>query len=192
MTGNQGARIDAMVIGASAGGLNVLLTMLAQLSEQITFPVFIVLHQKESGNHYLADILDDICPLNVHEVEDKMKVFPGHVYVAPPGYHMLVESVEEIALSMDEPVHYCRPSVDVLFESAADVFGAGVMGVVLTGMGCDGAEGLLEIYRVGGLCAVQEPDRAAFPSMPKEAVSKVPEALHFSPDTFATWLRELQ
>jgi len=190
MRGRQGSPIRALVIGASSGGLKVLIKILPQLPKKLDFPVFIVTHQKESGKHYLADILDDICPFAVHEVEDKMRFLAGHIYVAPSGYHMLIESADEIALSMDERLHACRPSVDVLFASAADEFGAGVMGVLLTGMGCDGADGLLDIYKAGGICVVQDPHQAEFPSMPEAAIGKVPNVKTFSVEKFGVRLNE--
>jgi len=190
MRSKQSSSIRALVIGASSGGLKVLMEILPQLPKQFDFPVFIVTHQKDSGKHYLTDILDDICPLTVHEAEDKMSFLAGHIYVAPSGYHLLIESVNEIALSMDEPLHACRPSVDVLFASAVDEFGSGVMGVLLTGMGCDGADGLLEIHKAGGVCAVQDPHQAEFASMPEAAISKVPSAEIFSVEMFGVCLNK--
>jgi len=176
--------IDALVMGASAGGVKLLSTLLPQLPEQLPFPVFIVVHQKAGGTHYLGSILNDHCRLPVHEAEDKMTIEPGHVYLAPADYHLLIETPDAIALSCDEPVHCCRPSVDMLFESAADVFQARLLGIILTGMGCDGAAGLKAIHQAGGLCAVQDPTIAAFPSMPEAAIASVPDAQIINPDIF--------
>jgi len=123
----------------------------------------------------------------VLEAEDKMRIRSGYLYVAPPDYHLLIESPHHIALSVDEPVHYCRPSVDMLFESAAAVFKSHVIGIIMTGMGHDGAQGLLDIHQTGGLCAVQDPATAAYASMPESALSNVPDAQVFSPETFGEW-----
>lgn len=176
--------IDALVIGASAGGTNALMRLLPQLPENLPFPLFVVLHQKATGAHYLCHLLSSVCNIPIHDAEDKMRTEAGHLYVAPPDYHMLIESADSIALSLDEPVHCCRPSIDMLFESAADIFRSRLMGVIMTGMGCDGADGLLEIHQAGGICAVQDPGIAEFPYMPDAALIKVPSALRFSPDSF--------
>ncbi len=180
--------IQALVIGASAGGMQVLTTILPQLPRDLPIAVFIVQHQKADGKHYLCSILKERCALPVHEAEDKMPIKAGHVYLAPPSYHLLIESVSEIALSLDEPVHCCRPSIDMLFESAADVFNRHLMAIVLTGMGRDGAEGLQEIDQAGGLCAVQDPNLAEYPAMPKSALANVPHAQCIDAKHFRAWL----
>ncbi|MDX8391140.1 MAG: chemotaxis protein CheB [Mariprofundaceae bacterium] len=180
--------IRAMVIGISAGGVQVLSKIMPQLPEKTPFPIFLVEHTKASGKHYLCDILNEVCALPVCEAEDKMRIEPGHVYLAPPDYHLLIESSDSIALSMDNPVHYCRPSIDMLFESAADVFRSHVLGIVCTGMGRDGADGLLEIHQAGGVCAVEDPATAEYPFMPQAALASVPDAQRISPDKFGLWL----
>jgi len=180
-------RVDAIVMGASAGGMHVLSTILPQLPETLPFPIFLVEHQKPTGHHYLSALLNGLCPLTVVEAEDKMPIRPSHLYVAPPDYHLLIESPHHMALSVDEPVHFCRPSVDILFESAAAVFKSHVTGIILTGMGHDGAQGLLEIHQTGGLCAVQDPASAAYTSMPESALKHVPDAQLFFPETFGDW-----
>lgn len=187
-TENSTGNIKALVLGASAGGLKVLATILPQLPEHLPFAVFLVQHQKATGKHYLSSVLSDLSPLPVHEAEDKMTIKAGHLYVAPADYHLLIESPHQLALSLDEPVHYCRPSVDMLFESAADVFRSHVIGIILSGMGCDGAEGLKEIHQAGGLCAIQDPNTAAYPSMPESALVKVPDAQSMIPESFRAWL----
>ena len=183
-TGN----IEALVLGASAGGLHVLTTILPQLPEHLPLAVFLVQHQKTTGKHYLSSVLNDLSALPVHEAEDKMAIKSGHLYVAPADYHLLIESAHHIALSMDEPVHCCRPSVDMLFESAADVFRSHLIGIILSGMGRDGAEGLKEIHQAGGICAIQDPTTAAYPSMPESALNKVPNAQTITPESFGAWL----
>jgi len=186
----QAPQTDALVIGISAGGLKLLSTILPQVPAHLPFPIFLLEHQKASGKHYLCSILNNLCPLPVLEAEDKMRFKPGHVYVAPAGYHLLIESPHHLALSLDEPVHSCRPSIDVLFESAADVFGSHLIGIILTGMGHDGANGLKAIHQAGGLCAVQNPDTAAYPSMPESALAMVPDAQHIIPESFGDWITQ--
>lgn len=176
MLRSQYRDIDAIVIGASAGGVDFLLHFVAHLPLDCPCPIFIVIHQKAEGKHYLCDILAAACTLPLLEAEDKMRVLAGHVYIAPANYHLMLESSIMMALSEDELVHSCRPSIDVLFESAVDVFQCRLMGIILTGMGCDGAHGLHCIERVGGFCIIETPSSAQFPSMPLAAFELVPTA----------------
>jgi len=183
--------MKALAIGISAGGMQVLSTIMKQLPNNLPIAIFIVQHQKSDGKHYLCSILNELCPLPILEAEDKMPIQAGHVYIAPPGYHLLIESPTTIALSLDEPVHCCRPSIDMLFESAADVFGSHLIATIWTGMGCDGAEGLKEVDQANGLCAVQTPALAEYDSMPTAALANVPHAQCIDPEHFHAWLRSV-
>jgi two-component system chemotaxis response regulator CheB len=127
--------------------------------------VFIVLHLPRERPSLLAEIFTPKCALKVKEAEDKMRVEPGTVYFAPPDYHLLLDEGPQLALSIDELVHFSRPSIDVLFESAADIYGERLMGIILTGANDDGAAGLAAIHRAGGVTIVQEPDSAQVPLM---------------------------
>jgi two-component system chemotaxis response regulator CheB len=165
--------VALVVIGASWGGLTAVRKVLADLPED--FPAAIVVAQHRSARDgMLAELLADGCALAVREAEDKDELRAGAVLVAPPDYHLLV-GAEEIELSVDEPVRYSRPSIDVLFESAA-VRPARVVGVVLTGANADGAEGLAQIRRRGGIALVQDPEEAERPEMPRAALAAVPGA----------------
>lgn len=139
----------------------------------------VVQHRGGDGTEALAQALQPHTTLRVVEAEDKQAVLPGHVYLAPPGYHLLVEP-GRLALSTEEPVERARPSVDVLFESAADAYGAGAVGVLLSGAGADGARGLLAIRQAGGLTVAQDPDTAEAPQMP-QAVIQAGAAGHVLP-----------
>jgi two-component system chemotaxis response regulator CheB len=126
-------RVDAIVIGASAGGVEVLSVLLPALPATLRAPVFVVLHQPPDRRSVLTEIFRRKCALPVHEAEDKEPVEPGTVYFAPPNYHLLIERGPSLALSIDGLVQFSRPSIDVLFQSAAEVYGRGLLGVVLTG-----------------------------------------------------------
>jgi two-component system chemotaxis response regulator CheB len=131
-------RIDAIVIGASAGGVDALSVLLPALPGDLRAPVFIVVHLPRERPSLLAQIFAPKCALQVREAEDKMRVEPGTVYFAPPDYHLLVDKGPQLALSIDELVHYSRPSIDVLFESAVDLYAKRLMGIILTGANQDG------------------------------------------------------
>ena len=163
-------RFKAVVMGASAGGLDALSILLAYLPETYSCPVIIVqhVHHEQGGN--LIDYFNHKCALSLHEAGDKESVQPGCVYFAPPNYHLLVEPDKTFSLSVDEKVHYSRPSIDVLFESAAHVWGRDLAGIVLTGANADGADGLHVIKEYGGLTIVQDPATAEHPSMPQAAL----------------------
>ena len=158
-------RIDAIAIGTSAGGVEALSILLPALPAGLRASVFIVLHLPRERPSLLAEIFTPKCALKVKEAEDKMRVEPGTVYFAPPDYHLLLDEGPQLALSIDELVHFSRPSIDVLFESAADIYGERLMGIILTGANDDGAAGLAAIHRAGGVTIVQEPDSAQVPLM---------------------------
>ncbi|TWI56795.1 two-component system chemotaxis response regulator CheB [Pseudomonas duriflava] len=163
-------RIDAVVIGASAGGLQALGVVLGGLPSGFRMPIAVVIHVPEGQASKLAAIFQARLKLHVMEAEDKAPLMPGTLYFASPGYHLLIEQDRTLSLSQEERVHYSRPSIDVLFESAADVFGEHLCGVLLTGANEDGATGLRAIHRAGGLTVVQDPEEALVSTMPEAAL----------------------
>jgi two-component system chemotaxis response regulator CheB len=167
-------RIDAVVIGASAGGVEALAVLLPALPAAFRPALVIVLHLPRERPSLLVEIFGRRCALPVREAEDKEPIEPGTVYFAPPDYHVLVENCRQIALSADEPVHYSRPSIDVLFESAADVYGERLLGIILTGGNEDGAAGLHAVHQAGGITIVQQPDTAKVPLMAVSALQRGP------------------
>ncbi|MCI5223748.1 MAG: chemotaxis protein CheB [Candidatus Electrothrix sp. AR4] len=161
----------AIVIGASAGGIEAVTEILASLPARFTLPLVIVQHLHKEQDDYLIQFYNSRTQLEVEEAKEKEKIVPGRVYIAPPDYHLLIEQDETFSLSMDEKVNYSRPSIDVLFESAADVYSGELTGVLLTGANNDGAQGLRRIKKNGGLTLVQDPETAKFPEMPRSAMA---------------------
>ncbi|HEU0051810.1 MAG TPA: chemotaxis protein CheB [Longimicrobium sp.] len=168
----RGFRLVA--VGVSAGGLHALRTLVDGLPRDYPLPLAVVQHRSRDSEH-LCELLQECSPLRVAEVTDKEPISPGVVYVAPPDYHLLVDD-GWFSLSVDPPVRYSRPSIDVMFESAADAYGPGVIGVVLTGANADGAAGLRAIADAGGHAVVQDPATAEVRAMPAHALKAVPEA----------------
>lgn len=164
-----------VVIGTSWGGLHALRCICAALPPAFPVPVVAVQHRHRNSDHLLEQLLQDTSAIPVSEAEDKEPMLPGHLYIAPPDYHLLVED-GYFALSIDEPVRFSRPSIDVAFASAAASLGAGVVGVVLTGANADGAEGLRRIVQRGGRAIVQDPAGAESAIMPEAARRAVPGA----------------
>jgi two-component system chemotaxis response regulator CheB len=163
-----------VVVGASAGGLHALRTIVAGLPDDFELPVVVVQHRAKESE-LLCELLQECSGLPVAEVNDKQQIGPG-VWVGPPDYHLLFEGDGFFSLSTDDPVRYSRPSIDVMFESAADVYGMDVIGVVLTGANADGARGLRRIVDGGGYAVVQDPETAEVRVMPRSAAKAVPEA----------------
>jgi two-component system chemotaxis response regulator CheB len=157
--------IQAVVIGASAGGLQALAELLPAFSDRTAAAVFVVLHIPRDRPSLLTEVFAPKCALEVREAQDKEPVAPGTVYFAPPNYHLLVNDGPQLALSADDLVHHSRPSIDVLFESAAEVYGERLLGVILTGANEDGAEGLAAVHDAGGFTVVQEPETAQASTM---------------------------
>ena len=170
-------RVEAIVMGGSSGALEALSTLLPALPGQCAIPVAIVLHLPPARPSHLVEVLAARTVLPVREAEDKEPLAAGTVYVAPPNYHLLVERTRTFALSVDEAVLFSRPAIDVLFESAADAYGEGLAGIILSGASADGARGLSAVKRRGGIAIVQSPEGSAAPEMPRAALSMV-EADH--------------
>jgi len=159
---------DLIVIGASLGGLRALRELLQSLRPDFSIPIAIVQHRHRDLRHRLAESLQSDIRLPLREVEDRDPLLPGQVYLAPADYHLLIEA-KFLLLSTDPPVSYARPSIDVLFESAADAYGERLVGVILTGANQDGAIGAAAIKAHGGLVLVQEPTTAESAVMPAAA-----------------------
>ena len=173
MQKNSGRHFKALVIGVSTGGVSALKYLLGALPVDFPIPVLIVTHITPQSDDSMAVLLNTLCSIRVKEADEQEVITSGTVYLAPANYHLLVERDGTLALSIDPPVNYARPSVDVLFESAAEVFGTELIGVILTGAGSDGSRGLLKIQNYGGITIVQDPADAEMDSMPQNALQLV-------------------
>jgi two-component system chemotaxis response regulator CheB len=171
--------IHAVVMGASWGGLTALTRVLSDLPGDFPLPIAVVQHRGRETYETLASVLQVKCEIAIREAEDKMPFVAPGVYLAPADYHLLLEhgEVAHLALSTEEPVGFSRPSIDVLFDSAAATYGRRLLGVVLTGANKDGSTGLARIHAVGGTSWVQDPTTAESPAMPEAALLSVPSAL---------------
>lgn len=163
-------RYEAVVIGSSAGGLNALKTIFKSLDRSFRIPFIIVQHISPDSENYLIQILNDLNRLSVKEADEKEVPRQGMAYLAPPNYHLLVEPDRSFTLTVDERVNYARPSIDVLFETAAEAYRDALIGIVLTGANNDGSKGLKKIKEFGGLTIVQDPENAEVDSMPRAAI----------------------
>jgi two-component system, chemotaxis family, protein-glutamate methylesterase/glutaminase len=181
---------EAVVIGASAGAIQALSHILPTLPADYRLPVLVVVHVPPDRSD-IAPLFQAKCRVPVREAEDKEPIVSGCIYFAPSDYHLLVEEDRTISLSVDEPVLYSRPSIDVLFESAADTYGAGLIGIILTGANEDGAEGLRAVASAGGLALVEDPSEAFAPAMPSAALARCGEAQPMSLEAIAARLVNL-
>lgn len=184
------ANTKAIVIGASAGAVQALLRILPPLPENYDLPILVVVHVPPNRGNALVPLLRDRCRLAVTEIEEKEAVGSGVVYIAPSDYHVLVEADGSLSLSGEELVNYSRPSIDVLFESAADAYGDGLIGVVLSGANDDGAAGLARIASAGGIAIVEDPDVAYAATMPQAALDACPGARRMTLDEIGAFILE--
>jgi two-component system chemotaxis response regulator CheB len=166
----QRVRYKAIVVGASAGGLNAVSVLLSNLPATFPIPFIIVQHRSRGEDALLEEILQLRARLTVKQADEKESVVPGTVYIAPPDYHVMIEMNETISLSSDEAVNYSRPSIDVLFRSAAEAYKKNLLGIVLTGANDDGANGIRAIRKNGGCTIAQAPDEAEYNTMPQAAI----------------------
>jgi two-component system, chemotaxis family, protein-glutamate methylesterase/glutaminase len=166
----ESLRYKAVVIGLSAGGMQALKIFVPAIPASFPLPIAVAQHVGEDRGAFLAEYLNEIASLPVKEAEDKEPLCPGHIYLAPARYHLLIEEDRTFSLSVDPRVKFCCPAIDVLFESAADAFGKSLIGVVLTGANGDGSHGLKTIKARGGLAIVQNPATAEVGYMPRAAL----------------------
>lgn len=179
-----------LVVGGSAGSIEVLLRFLPGIRNNLQFPVLIVLHRKAAGSD-LADLLGSRCSLPVREIGDKESIEPGTVYVAPGDYHVLIEKTPVFALDYSEKVNYSRPSIDVAFESATAIYGASLVCLLLSGANADGAEGLRLAKANGARVAVQDPATADAPEMPSQGRLRAGVDLLLRPEEIAGFINAL-
>ncbi|HSX70432.1 MAG TPA: chemotaxis protein CheB [Pseudomonas sp.] len=191
LRGRMRAPLEAVVVGASAGGVEALMNLFDALPADYRLPLVCMLHMPESGDNLLVELLARRVALPVKEAEDKERLHGGVLYVAPAGYHLSIETDRSFSLSREEPRHFSRPSIDILFESAADAYGAGLAGALLTGANEDGAAGLLTIARAGGLTLVQTPSDAQVRTMPEAALALLQPDFLLPIDAMRTLLAEL-
>jgi two-component system, chemotaxis family, protein-glutamate methylesterase/glutaminase len=182
---------EAIVIGGSAGAFEALSALLPGLQADYPLPILIVVHLPPGRTSLFAELFRARCQIRVREAEDNEPVEPGVAYFAPPDYHLLVEADKRLSLSGEEPVQYARPSIDVLFESAADAYSGGLIGVVLTGANSDGADGLKAVVEAGGVAIVQSLKAAYAAAMPEAAIASCPGARVLSLNEIAVYLREI-
>lgn len=168
---------QAVVIGASSGGLDALKRLVPALPADFPCSVLIVQHISPLSENYLTVILDKISRIKVKEADEKEPILPGTAYVAPPDYHMLVEINKTLSFSVEDKVNYARPSIDILFQTAADAYQEHLVAILLTGANADGSEGMDYIRKKGGFTIVQDPSEAESPFMPQAAIQYNPPNL---------------
>jgi two-component system chemotaxis response regulator CheB len=181
------ALFDIIVIGCSLGGMHALEVILTAMPRGFCVPIAVVQHRHRASNEALPSHFRRYSRLPVVDVEDKQWIRPGTVYLAPANYHLLVER-GEFSLSVDEKVRYSRPSIDVLFDSAANAYGSGVIAVVLTGANDDGAAGARRVKARGGVVVVQDPETAEAPEMPRAVIAAAPVDQILPLDQIASYL----
>ena len=166
-------KYEAIVIGVSSGGMNALKVMFSLLPKEFNTPIIIVQHISSQSENLWIKLLNDKSNLYIKEADEKESIEHGKVYIAPPNYHLLIERDKTFSLTIDERVNYARPSIDVLFESAAEAYKNKLIGVILTGSNNDGTNGLKRIKEYGGLTIVQDPATAESSYMPASAIAVV-------------------
>ena len=182
-------QFDLIVIGGSAGAIEVLTQVLARLTTGFTPAVAIVIHLPAEGPNVLHEIFVGPASPPMKQAEDKEPIRPGTIYFAPPDYHLLVETGRTFALSQDERVHFSRPAIDVLFESAAEAYGERLMGIILSGANADGAAGLRAVASAGGMTVVQALESADMIAMPAAALEAAPDSVEVNVSALADLLQ---
>lgn len=182
---------EALVIGGSAGSLDALMKVMPGLDAYLPFPIILVLHRKSGQDHLLTDLLQTKTRLRVKELDEKEKILPRTLYIAPPDYHLLIENDRSFSLDASEKVNFSRPSIDVTFESAAEVYGEKLACLLLSGANSDGTAGLQKAAARGGRVLIQEPSSAIVPFMPQHALENVPAEAVLTPEKMAPYINQL-
>ncbi len=180
-----------ILIGASAGGVQALRKIIPELPNACPVPVIVVQHLHPQQDEFHVDFLDQMSKVKVEEALDKTPIETGHVYFAPPNYHLLVENDKSLGLTVENRVSHSIPSIDVLFQSAADVYKDSTLAIILTGANADGASGIKYIKELGGTTIAQNPEEAATPFMPQAAISTGKVDMVMSLEEIANYLKKL-
>lgn len=183
---------NIIMIGGSWGGLKASMSILSGLPAGYPFPVILVLHRLKNFESDLQGIFRKKLSLQVREIEEKEKIIPGCVYIAPSNYHVLIEKDQTFSLDVSEYENYSRPSIDVTFKNASEVYGAGTAGILLSGASKDGSQGLKQIQEKGGMALVQDPEEAEVDTMPLSAISLIPECRVMTLDKIHEFLLSLR
>lgn len=182
---------ELIVIGGSAGSLQVIIDMIKKLDENMDFPIVLVVHRKAYSTSILPTLLQQFTSINVLEIEDKTEIQKNEIYIVPADYHLLFENKNTVSLDSSEKMNYSRPSIDVTFKSAAEIFGENLIGILLSGANADGVEGLKYIKKNKGQVWIQNPETAEVDYMPKQAVERVDYDLLIEPKDFAELINQL-
>lgn len=180
-----------LVLGCSAGGIKPLVNMLAALPGKVPFGILVVIHRNANYETRFEETLANKCRIAIKAAEDKEAIQHATAYFAPPGYHLLVEPNHKLSLDTSEPVHFCRPAIDVTMQSAADVYGSATAAILLSGANQDGAAGMTAINQAGGLCIVQHPLDAEVDTMPAAAIASGAVHLTLTNDELITFSQQL-
>lgn len=180
-----------IVIGGSAGSLQVIMEMIKNLDDNLGFPIVLVVHRKAQSTSILPTLLQQFTTMRVLEVEDKTEIENGKIYIVPADYHMLFEDTNKVSLEGSEKMNYSRPSIDVTFKSAAETFGDSIIGILLSGANADGVEGLGYIKRNKGQVWIQNPETAEVDYMPRQAAQQIDYDLLFEPKNLAEYINKL-
>jgi len=189
--GNLVKGCEGLVIGGSAGSLEVLLKVLPNLRTDMSFPIIVVVHRKQGADFLLAELLSARTQLRVKEVEEKEEIMPKTIYIAPSDYHLLIEKEHTFSLDYSEKVNYSRPSIDVTFQSAAEVYTNKLACLLLSGSNADGVNGLQIVKNYNGLALAQEPSTASVGYMPEQAILKVKIDRILKPEDMADYINSL-
>lgn len=182
---------ELVVIGGSAGSLQVILEMIKKLDEKLNIPIILVLHRKAQATNILQTLLQQFTSIEVLEIDDKSTIEKNKIYIVPADYHLLLEDKKMMSLDSSEKMNYSRPSIDVTFKSAAEVFGKTLVGILLSGANADGVEGLAYIKKNKGRVWIQDPETAEVDYMPKHAIEEVQFDLLINPDNLAGYINQL-
>ncbi len=180
-----------LLIGGSAGSLVVLLEVLPQITIKASVAIVIIVHRKNTPDSLLSELLASRSGLSVKEIEDKEPLLGGEVYIAPADYHILFETDDTISLDFSEKVNFSRPSIDVAFSSAAEVYKEKLSCLLLSGANADGVRGLEEVKALNGRPFVQDPDTAETPYMPQQAIQRLPGITVLKPSAMAAYINGL-
>ncbi|MFC3157375.1 two-component system, chemotaxis family, response regulator CheB [Chryseobacterium arachidis] len=187
----QSIKTELIVIGGSAGSLQVILEMIKNLNEELNFAILLVVHRKAHTTNILQTLLQQFSSMEVIEIEDKTEMQANKLYITPADYHLLFENKKMMSLDSSEKMNYSRPSIDVTFRSAAEIYGENMIGILLSGANADGVEGLGYIKKNKGKVWIQDPETAEVNYMPKHAVEEIDYDLIIKPDNLAYYINQL-